>query len=220
MENFLFNSNLPHIYNSCGINALFISLSYLKVDSTDDLIDKMLDYCKTQHKINENVNIEYGVFLMKEFYKKYNIDYGFQNCRLLLNKIYDTLIFDDSQIEIGDDYEKINLHSKTILLDYEQTKSMTDYNITSENIKNKLITYKKEKFNSMSILLFNNQYYIPCLYIVCLHNHYITLVNTKNGLIIYNDLDQIKLVEQKFVKELILNLKNNIEFIGYTKVNI
>ena len=219
MEELKFNTNLPHIYNSCGINAMFIALSQLKIESKDDLINDMIYYCNTKRSLNEKPNINIGINLMQQFYTKFNIDHGYQNVRLLLKKIYDQLIFNDAQIEIGDDYEKIDLNKKMILLDLEQTKSMTDYNKTIEEKTNRILTYKNEDFNNMSILTFNDQMYVPCLYIVCLRDHYVTLVNTKCGLIIYNDLDEVRIIEQQKIKDIILGLDNKIEFIGYLRAN-
>ena len=128
MEDLKFNTNLPHIYNSCGINAMFITLAHFKVSSTDELVDKMIEYCKVKRGVNDIHNVNDGIELMKQFYEKFNIDHGYQNVRLLLKKIYNQLVFEDSRIEIGDDYEKINLNRKLVLLDLEQTKSMVEYN--------------------------------------------------------------------------------------------
>lgn len=221
MEDLKFNTNLPHIYNSCGINAMFITLAHFKVSSTDELVDKMIEYCKVKRGVNEqrSVNVNDGIELMKQFYEKFNIDHGYQNVRLLLKKIYNQLVFEDSRIEIGDDYEKINLNRKLVLLDLEQTKSMVEYNKEKEDKTNRLLTYKNEDFNNMSILTFNNNMYIPCLYIVCLGGHYITLVNARCGLIIYNDLDQVKIIERQKIKDVLLKLGNSVEFIGYLRGN-
>lgn len=216
MENLFFNTNLPHIYNSCGINSLFIALAQLKLRSNDELIDDMIRYCSTKRKLDEMMEDQkHGLDLMVQFYKKFNIDHGYQNVRLLLTKIYDSLIFGDSQIEIGDDYEKISLTKKVILLDMEQTKSMTDYNKQFEDKTNKIVTHGDEDFNNVSILKFNDIMYVPCLYIVCLGNHYITLINTKAGLIVYNDLDRVKIINQDEVKKILISLSNSVEFIGY-----
>lgn len=217
MDNYLFNTNLPHIYNSCGINALFVTLSYLDVKSNNELLNNMIQYCKTQHKLTDTIDVTYGIKLMEEFYSKYNIDHGYQNCRLLLKKIYNELIFETSQIEIGDDYEKIKLMQDTVLLDMEQTKSMVEYNKEIENKNNRLILLRNESFNNMSILKFNDDIYIPCLYIVCSNGHYITLANIKIGLVIYNDLNQIKVIDKEKSKNILLNLDDNVEFIGYIK---
>lgn len=227
MEDLKFNTNLPHIYNSCGINALFITLAHFNASSTNELVNKMIEYCKVKRgvneprnaNVNEPLNINEGIELMKQFYKKFNIDHGYQNVRLLLKKIYNQLIFENAQIEIGDDYEKINLNQKLVLLDLEQTKSMVEYNKEKKDKMNRLLVYKNEDFNNMSILTFNDKMYIPCLYIVCLKGHYITLVNAKCGLIIYNDLDKVKIIEQQKIKEILLGLGNNVEFIGYLKGN-
>ena len=72
MDNYLFNTNLPHIHNSCSINALFVALSYLNVESKNDLINNMIRYCKTQHKLTDEINIKYGVELMEKFYELYD----------------------------------------------------------------------------------------------------------------------------------------------------
>lgn len=225
MEDLKFNTNLPHIYNSCGINALFITLAHFNASSTDKLVNKMIEYCKVKRGVNEPrsdnnpPSINDGIELMKQFYEKFNIDHGYQNVRLLLKKIYDQLTFENAQIEIGDDYEKIDLNQKLILLDLEQTKSMVEYNKEKEDKTKRLLTYKNEDFNNMSILTFNDNMYIPCLYIVCLGGHYITLVNTKYGLIIYNDLDQVKVIAQQKIKDVLLRLGNSVEFIGYLRGN-
>ena len=216
MENLFFNTNLPHIYNSCGINSLFIALAQLKVRSNDELIDNMIQYCSTKRKLDYMMEDQKrGLNLMVQFYKKFNIDHGYHNVRLLLTKIYNSLIFDDSQIEIGDDYEKISLTKKIILLDMEQTKSMTEYNKHFEDKTNKIVTYDDKDFNNVSILKFNDIIYVPCLYIICLGNHYITLVNTKAGLIVYNDLDRVKIINQYEVRKKLISLSDSVEFIGY-----
>lgn len=225
MEDLKFNTNLPHIYNSCGINALFITLAHFNASSSDELVNKMIEYCKVKRRVNEPrsasepLNINDGIELMKQFYEKFNIDHGYQNVRLLLKKIYDQLTFENAQIEIGDDYEKIDLNQKLVLLDLEQTKSMVEYNKEKEDKTNRLLTYKNENFNNISILTFNDKMYIPCLYIVCLGGHYITLVNTKCGLIIYNDLDQVRVIEQQKSRDVLLRLGNSVEFIGYLRAN-
>lgn len=225
MEDLKFNTNLPHIYNSCGINALFITLAHFNASSTDELVNKMIEYCKVKRGVNEPQNtndtpsINDGIELMKQFYEKFNIDHGYQNVRLLLKKIYNQLTFENAQVEIGDDYEKIVLNQKLVLLDLEQTKSMVEYNKEKEDKTNRLLTYKSEDFNNMSILTFNDNMYIPCLYIVCLGGHYITLVNARCGLIIYNDLDQVRVIEQQKIKDVLLRLGNSVEFIGYLRGN-
>lgn len=219
MEDLEFNTNLPHIYNSCGINALFIALAHFNASSTDELVNKMIEYCKVKRSINDLYNVNKGIELMNQFYEKFNIDHGYQNVRLLLKKIYNQLTFENAQIEIGDDYEKIDLNQKLVLLDLEQTKSMVEYNKKKEDKTNRLLTYKNEDFNNMSILIFNDKMYIPCLYIVCLRGHYITMVNAKCGLIVYNDLDRVRVIDRQKIKDVILKSGNNVEFIGYLRAN-
>jgi hypothetical protein len=214
---YLFNTNLPHIYNSCGINALFIALSYLDIDSNNELIKNMLDYCKKQRKINDQIDTKYGIELMRQFYETYNIDHGYQNCRLLLKKIISTLITSETQLEIGDDYEKIKLLKDMILLDQEQIKSMVEYNKTQEIKTDKIILLRDNEFNNMSIIKFNEDIYIPCLYIVCLNGHYVTMVNIKIGLVIYDDLSDVRLINKEKSYDVILQLGNSVEFIGYVK---
>lgn len=230
MNNFqIKHSNLPHVINSCGINALFISLSYLKIKSTNQLIQDMIDYCSNEESKNDVNN---GIELVKLFYKTYNLDYGLQNSRLLLQKFYNTLIFEDQQIEIGDDYEKIELNKKFIMLDYEQLKSIIEYNYEEyfkkpndlNYFNNKICIYNDDKyiktkqvtFNSNMIIKYNNYIYMPCLYVICRCAHYICIVTTKNGTLIYNDLAPIRIISDEHLNNLYNNLIG-VEFICYIR---
>ena len=208
--------NLPHIYNSCGINALFIALTYLDVNSNDKLIKTMLKYCMDS---DENPDIyKFGILLMQKFYETYNITYEFQNARSILNKFYSKLIFKDSQVEIGDDYEKIELNKETILLDYEQVKNMVEYNVGVEDDKDKIVMYynRLRVYNHTEAIKYNDNIYFPSIYIVCINHHYLTLINTVHGLLIYDDINKIRVIPNEQKIRVITNLRG-IEFIGYIK---
>ena len=216
--------NLPHVGNSCWLNSLFILLSHTDVKSEDETINNLLNY------VNKNENVlplNEIVESIKKIYSKYDISYQFQNGRQMIRKFYDLLSFSDSQFEIGEDYEKISLDKKIIILDYEQIKNMIEYNYEeiinrSKTTENKIISdFSSENenynFTHLDIIQYNDNKYIPCIFSVCLCAHYITLVNTIIGLIIYDDLNQPVIIKDNNQINAILNRITNIEFIGYIK---
>ena len=216
--------NLPHVGNSCWLNSLFILLSHTDVKSEDETINNLLNY------VNKNENVlplNEIVESIKKIYSKYDISYQFQNGRQMIRKFYDLLSFSDSQFEIGEDYEKISLDKKIIILDYEQIKNMVEYNYEeiikhSKTTENKIISdFSSENgnynFTHLDIIQYNDNKYIPCIFSVCLCAHYITLVNTIIGLIIYDDLNQPVIIKDNNQIDAILNRITNIEFIGYIK---
>lgn len=216
--------NLPHVGNSCWLNSLFILLSHTDVKSEDETINNLLNY------VNKNENalpLNEIVESIKKIYSKYDISYQFQNGRQMIRKFYDLLSFNNSQFEIGEDYEKISLDKKIIILDYEQIKNMVEYNHEeiikhSKTTENKIISdFSSENenynFTHLDIIQYNDNKYIPCIFSVCLCAHYITLVNTIIGLIIYDDLNQPVIIKDNNQIDAILNRITNIEFIGYIK---
>ena len=218
------HNNLPHIYNSCGVNAIFVALSYLDVDSNDILIKHMLDYCKDS---DEKLTFNHGITLMKGFYTRFNISPDIQNSRDLLNKFYNLLEFENSQIELGD-YEKIELTKRALLLDYEQIKNMVEYNLNTKQYENRVLPYVLNKdiktlenfeFSHTDLIQYKDNIYAPCIYVVCLNQHYLTLINVKQGLIIYDDLHPVRFIEKKDSMKIIDKI-HNIDFIGYIKVDI
>lgn len=216
--------NLPHISNSCWLNSLFILLSHTDVKSEDEIITNLLNYV---NKKENALSLNEIVDSIKKIYSKHNISYQFQNSRQMIRKFYNLLSFDDSQFEIGEDYEKISLDKKIIILDYEQVKNMIEYNYEeiikhSKTTENKIIsdfnnTNENYNFTHLDIIQYNDNKYIPRIFSVCLCAHYITLVNTTKGLIIYDDLCQPAIIENKDQIKMFLNQIRNIEFIGYIK---
>lgn len=216
--------NLPHVSNSCWLNSLFILLSHTDVKSDDETITNLLNYVnKNENALSLNEVVE----SIKKIYSKYNITYQFQNSRQMIRKFYDLLSFNDSQFEIEEDYEKISLDKKIIILDYEQVKNMIEYNHEeiikhSKTAENKIISdfnnvNENYNFTHLDNIQYNNNKYIPCIFSICSCSHYITLVNTIKGLIIYDDLNQPVIIENQDRIKMILNRIRNIEFIGYIK---
>lgn len=216
--------NLPHVGNSCWLNSLFILLSHTDVKSENETITDLLNYVnKKENALSLNEIIE----SMKKIYSKYNISHQFQNSRQMIRKFYDLLSFNDSQFEIEEDYEKISLDKKIIILDYEQVKNMIEYNYEeinkhSKTTENKIISdfnnaNENYNFTHLDNIRYNNNKYIPCIFSVCLCAHYITLVKTIKGLIIYDDLNRPIIIDDQDRIKTILNRIGNIEFIGYIK---
>lgn len=216
--------NLPHIYNSCWLNSLMILLSYTDVETENVMINKMLTYV---HNQNNTLTQEEIIQVMISFYKKFNISSDFQNSRQMLKKFFNLLKFNNSQFEISDDYEKIVLNKNVIILDYEQLKNMIEYNHEEllqkkQNKENKIISVLDEKtnkrvFSHLTFIYFNNNVYIPCIFSICLCAHYITIIYTQQGLVIYDDLKDPILIQNEQQINSILTQITNIEFIGYVK---
>ena len=216
--------NLPHVGNSCWLNSLFILLSHTDVKSDDETITNLLNYV---NKKENSLPLNEIIDSIKKIYSKYNISYQFQNGRQMIRKFYDLLRFENSQFEIEEDYEKISLDKKIIILDYEQVKNMIEYNYEeiikhSKTAENKIISdfnnvNENYNFTHLDVIQYNNNKYIPCIFSVCLCAHYITLVNTIKGLIIYDDLNHPMIIDNQDRIKAILNQIRNIEFIGYIK---
>lgn len=216
--------NLPHIYNSCWLNSLMILLSYTDVETENVMINKMLTYV---HNQNNTLTQEEIIQVMISFYKKFNISSDFQNSRQMLKKFFNLLKFNNTQFEISDDYEKIVLNKNVIILDYEQLKNMIEYNHEEllqkkQNKENKIISVLDEKtnkrvFSHLTFIYFNDNVYIPCIFSICLCAHYITIIYTQQGLVIYDDLKDPILIQNEQQINSILTQITNIEFIGYVK---
>lgn len=234
--------NLPHIYNSCWLNSLFILLSHTDAESKDIKMKKMLNYVKNnaEQPISTNEILQ----TMHDFYVEYNILPHCQNSRQMLKKFYNLFNFDDSQFEIGDDYENSILDKKIAILDYEQLKSLIDYNhetiLKTKDTTNKIISILDKhsdehsdkhsddpiseptnqfRFSHLNLICYNDKTYIPFIFSLCLCQHYITLVYTNRGIIIYDDLRKPYLINDDRQINSLLNGLSNIEFIGYIKKN-
>ena len=210
----ILRKNLPHIFNSCSINALFIALSYTDAKSNDDLIQSMLEYCKD---VNNNDH-KIGVQLMTKFYKTYKISVDYQNGKQILEKFYNLLTFDNTQFEIGYDYEKIVMDKKLVFFDYEQIKNMIEYNMSVEDKTNRILSSKidSKEYKHFEDIKYNDSTYAPCIFICCISNHYLTIVCTISGLLIYDDICGIRSVNTAVQNDFIRGLIG-IEFIGYIK---
>lgn len=201
-----------------------ILLSYTDVETENVMINKMLTYV---HNQNNTLTQEEIIQVMISFYKKFNISSDFQNSRQMLKKFFNLLKFNNTQFEISDDYEKIVLNKNVIILDYEQLKNMIEYNHEEllqkkQNKENKIISVLDEKtnkrvFSHLTFIYFNDNVYIPCIFSICLCAHYITIIYTQQGLVIYDDLKDPILIQNEQQINSILTQITNIEFIGYVK---
>lgn len=211
-------TNLPHYANSCGVNALFITLSYLGAHSTNKLIQAMLDYV-----CNINSNERFGYALMQKFYETYELGNDFKSLRDLYMMIKDDLMFPSHvRAEIDDISNLIKLTpeelSKITLLgyDYGQYMSIVDDDTKdTEKIRQQLHSKDSSIFSVMTL---NDVEFSNCIFVTCISYHYVVYVNTRSGLLVFNDLDEIRYVNREVLEHIAKNNKYEIEFVVALKL--
>lgn len=197
---------LPHYKNSCSISSIFSMLSQMNFKSNDDLIHLILKYYEKENtpEIAEKL-YRLGLYLVKKFYEKYNLNSDLKNAREILSLFSSTLYSNDSSIELND-YEKINDFKTNICFDYEQLKSLIEYNVNKKNVN----IVSDENFDYNSEIFINGKRYIPRIYLIYTNSHYLTVVKKENFYLIYDDLRGIFTTDK-------INLNHcNVEFICYT----
>ena len=197
---------LPHYKNSCSISSIFSMLSQMNFKSNDDLIYLILKYYEKENtpEIAEKLH-HLGLYLVKKFYEKYNLNGDLKNAREILSLFSSTLYSSDSSVELND-YEKINDFKTNICFDYEQLKSLIEYNVSKKNVN----IVSDENFDYNSEIFINGKRYIPQIYLIHTNSHYITIVKRGNFYLIYDDLRGIFTTDK-------INLNYcNVEFICYT----
>lgn len=199
---------LPHYKNSCSISSIFSMLSQMNFKSNDDLIYLILKYYEKENspEITEKLQ-RLGLCLIKKFYEKYNLNSDLKNAREILSLFSSTLYSNDSSVELND-YEKISDFKTNICFDYEQLKSLIEYNVDKKNVN----IVSDESFNYNSEIFINGKKYIPRIYLIYINSHYLTIVKKENFYLIYDDLNGICKTNK-------INLNRcNVEFICYTVV--
>lgn len=207
-------ATLPHYGNSCGVSAVFAALSALEFDSDDKLIKTMLYWVngKIRH------NYEFGIAMMKKFYETYNLGFDYKNSqdiiKMIAPKIYSPVCF----IDLSYDYEYMynpkvkKLAFKDdpyIMLDYEVVKSI------KEDVKG-MCVHDEDPNSPLSKIKIRDHVYTPCVFITCNHYHYLTFINTENGVILFDDLDStVRVVEKNNLES---HLGQNIELVVYAKM--
>lgn len=206
-------TTLPHYGNSCGVSAVFTALGALGFESNDKLIQMMLYW--VTNKIRHNY--EFGIAMMKKFYETYNLDFNYKNSQDIIKMIGSKIYSTDCFIDLSYDYEymynekvekKEFKNDLYIMLDYEVVKSI------KEDVKDMVV----DDLNSpVSKIKIRNQIYTPCVFITCNYNHYLTFINTSQGIILCDDLDSsIRFVEKNDLENY---LGENIELVVYVKLD-
>ena len=218
-------ATLPHYGNSCGVSAVFAALSALDFDSDDKLIKTMLYWVngKIRH------NYEFGIAMMKKFYETYNLGFDYKNSqdiiKMIASKIYSPVCF----IDLSYDYEYMyNTKIKKlafkddpyIMLDYEVVKSIKEdvkgMSVDDEDPNSPFDRRSDVASAPLSKIKIRDHVYTPCVFITCNHYHYLTFINTENGVILFDDLDStVRVVEKNNLENY---LGQNIELVVYAKM--
>ena len=208
-------ATLPHYGNSCGVSAVFAALSALDFDSDDKLIKTMLYWVsgKIRH------NYEFGIAMMKKFYEIYNLGFDYKNSQDIIKMIGSKISSPICFIDLSYDYEymynnkvkKLSFKDDPyIMLDYEVVKSI------KEDVKGMCVN-DEDPNSPISKIKIRDHIYTPCIFITCNNYHYLTFINTTNGIILFDDLDSsIRQIEKNDLEN---HLGQNIELVVYTKMD-
>ena len=235
-------TTLPHYANSCAVNALIITLKFLQAKSSSQLIQAMLDYVS-----NPRSQQVFGLKLVEKFYQTYNLNNDFKSFRELFVMIKDTLTFGgednwDVVVEI-DDLEKLvdlDYAPDMVAFDFGQYTSIVDDDTDeTEHIREKFRVIKPNKHSKQddeyeldlpeeldsntsiyNIISVDGVKYSCCVFVTCIGYHYVVYVNTKKGLLVYNDLDtQVRIVDKSVLEEINRSHKHAIEFVAAIRVD-